>query len=296
MRLRWAWSLAILAATGAGCQVTRPGEDAPTRFDTPVRDTGIDAPPAPCTTSADCNDSIACTSDACAFGGVCEHVAQDALCTVAGEHCEIGVGCTAGSSDCSTPADCMVGRTYCDGLWTCIGGTCYVDTPRDCADGNACTDDICDDSLSGGAGGCRYEVADGCDGGTLLGDGGVAMCDPFVPATGYAGTFLMLPSPSSGCGGSAPSYRAMDLTFSVAAGTLSVSVSPGLDGAPFVMTGTAPTGASFDVMYSDGCFRGRLMGMFTCQGRFSGTFTGTYSGSCAICSGGAPFTVQGILR
>lgn len=295
MRLVWALALALSAASGAGCTVTS-GSDAGRPLDAPSRlDAGLDAPPTTCSSTSDCDDSIPCTNDVCAFGGVCEHTPLDALCPT-DQHCDVSRGCTTGSTDCVVQADCMVGRTYCDGIWTCIGGACYLDTARDCDDGNACTLDTCDDTAGGGSGGCVYETAAGCDGGVVLGDGGTPMCDPFVPATGYTGDFLILPTPSSGCGGSAPSYRAQSVVFSVSGGMLRAVVSPGLDGAPFTMTGAVPTGAAFDVSYDDGCFRGTLTGTFSCVDRFTGTFRGSYAGSCAFCSGGSPFSIQGILR
>ena len=165
MRLEWAWSLALVVSTGAGCTVMS-GSDAGRPMDAPRLDAVRDAPPTTCATTADCDDSIPCTNDACAFGGVCEHTALDALCPT-DQHCDLVRGCTTGTTECVTQPDCMVGRTYCDGLWTCIGGMCYLDTARDCDDGNACTVDVCDDTAGGGSGGCTYTTATGCDGGVV---------------------------------------------------------------------------------------------------------------------------------
>lgn len=297
MRLVWASVLcAALSPVAAGCTVTSGSSDAgPLPFDTPRPDAGRDAPPIACTSVADCDDRIPCTTDACVFGGVCEHTPLDALCAT-DQRCDPTRGCVTGATECVTQADCMVGRTYCDGTWTCIASVCYLDTPRDCDDGNDCTVDTCDDTAGGGAGGCTYATASGCDGGVVLGDGGVPACDPFDPTTGYTGEFLILPTPSSGCGISAPSYRAQSATFSVSGGQLRVLVAPGLEGTPFTLTGAVPTDASFSVSYDDGCFRGSLMGSFTCDDRFTGTFRGSYTGGCVACSGGAPFSVQGIAR
>jgi len=47
---------------------------------------------------------------------------------------------------CRTDAECDDGR-WCNGLERCDGGLCAAGTPVDCGDGNACTDDACDDTL-----------------------------------------------------------------------------------------------------------------------------------------------------
>jgi hypothetical protein len=73
---------------------------------------------APCTTIADCNDSNACTSDACS-SGICSHVAVN---------CADGDACTNDTCDTNTGL-CPHGPTNCD-------------------DGDACTTDSCN-SLTG---------------------------------------------------------------------------------------------------------------------------------------------------
>lgn len=192
---------------------------------------------------------------------------------------------------CSTDDDCRTGRTFCDGEWTCSDGHC-LGVPPDCDDGNACTIDTCTDDADagdadGGGGACAHAVAPGCSPPPDAGP-----CEPFDAARDYAGTFALSPIPSTGCGSVAPSYRVAAVTF--ARGTmLAAAAAPGLDGVPFSMTGALPGGASFDVTFDDGCFRGRLSGAFVCANRFEATFAGDYSGACSACSGGAPFAVIG---
>lgn len=283
MRLRLAWALALVSVTGAGCTVTS-GTDAGRPVDAPRMDAGRDAPVTTCTAVADCDDSLPCTNDNCAPGGVCEHLALDALCP-AGQVCDLTRGCTTSSSDCTTPEDCMVGRGFCDGLWTCIVGTCYASEPRDCDDGNECTVDSCDPAASGGAGGCSYVAATGCDAGAVPTDGGAPVCDPFVPATGYSGTFRVSPRQLLDCS-FLLSYNMQDVTFSVSGSTLTVTGAPSF---PAVLTGAVPTGSTFTVSGSSGCGAYTLTGTFSCANVFMGTFSRTLSSDCAICgSASAP--------
>lgn len=57
-------------------------------------------PPAPdCTTAAQCDDEIDCTTDSC-NAGTCVHTPKDTLCDSAQcEICTVGIGCVAGPKD-----------------------------------------------------------------------------------------------------------------------------------------------------------------------------------------------------
>ncbi|HJL15728.1 MAG TPA: hypothetical protein RMH99_08735 [Sandaracinaceae bacterium LLY-WYZ-13_1] len=243
-----------------------PGMDA--SFDAGPPDAG----PRTCDDDGDCDDGFGCTIDECVVGNVCEHEPLDARCEDA-ERCVVGRGCVTGTpTDCTDDGDCDDGMR-CNGTERCIRDMCIAGTPLDCDDGNPCTDDICDESATSG---CRYEVAEGCDGGTRLADAG-PMCDPFDPSTHYAGSFRMLPGQAcdAGLGGS---YTVSSLGFSVTGDTLTVTAGR------FTLTQTpVPTGPDFDVTGSDGCATVRLTGSFACETQFGGMWTATHTGSCSTC-------------
>ncbi len=73
---------------------------------------------APCLTSAECDDAVACTDDSC-DAGRCRHAP-------AHMRCDDGDACN--------------GTELCDPAQGCVGGTLIVCTD----DGNVCTDDVCD--------------------------------------------------------------------------------------------------------------------------------------------------------
>jgi hypothetical protein len=53
-----------------------------------------------CKSSLDCNDSIACTKDACGANGVCTHTPDDTKCdSTRCEVCSVGIGCVAGPTE-----------------------------------------------------------------------------------------------------------------------------------------------------------------------------------------------------
>lgn len=58
-------------------------------------------PPVPdCTTAAQCDDEIDCTTDSCNASGVCVHTPKDTMCDSAQcEVCTVGIGCVAGPKD-----------------------------------------------------------------------------------------------------------------------------------------------------------------------------------------------------
>lgn len=276
--------LSLLSASAfVGCTVESPTVDAG-RFDAPARDTGNpDTPPMACTTAAQCDDGVPCTFDDCIVGNVCDHMPLDSLCTGA-ERCDRLRGCMAG---CSTAADCNTDINFCDGMFACAGGTCVPASPRSCDDGNTCTVDTCDPTVVNGdvTGGCVYTLATGCDGGVGAGDAGMPVCDPFVPATGYTGTFRVAPVLSLDC---LEDYSIMNLAFSTAGGTLTVTGTPRFG---TTLTGAVPTGAEFTVTGSTACGDYTLTGRFVCANRFQGTFTSSFSGECSICGGGSTMVV-----
>lgn len=117
-------------------------------MDSSVADTGVaDTGPAPeCTTSADCNDglactgtetcvagrcvggtavacsdSVACTTDACTEpSGSCTHTPMDALCA-AGEACDVSLGCQPTSSCSESPCRLVAPQCGC-----AAGEGCYL--------------------------------------------------------------------------------------------------------------------------------------------------------------------------
>jgi hypothetical protein len=275
--LRAGTTSALLAMT-LGCTVAG-GADAGARLDTPVLDAGMDAGTRTCVTPSDCDDSLACTNDGCAVGNVCRHTPLDELCA-AGERCDLAVGCTAVTpTTCTTAAECDDGRA-CNGVEACVGSTgserCFPGTPLDCDDGNACTTERCDDAL----GGCQYEVAAGCDAGSVGPgpDAGVP-CDAFELATDVTGSFSVRPMQVASCTGSA-TYNITTADFSVAAGRLSVRLDR------FTLTGPAPTGPDFHVTFSDACATFDLSGSFTCADRWEGSWSATFGGAiCSLCPG-----------
>lgn len=86
---------------------------------------------AGCKTDADCDDSIACTLDACDPKlHVCTHAPRDALC-------DDGV--------------------FCDGVEVCDPAVGCAEAPRDCADAVSCTVDACDEATKS----CTHTPDDG---------------------------------------------------------------------------------------------------------------------------------------
>lgn len=107
----------------------------------------------------DCDDRVACTTDACSPTAGCTHVPNDAACTVLpGGTCNPSTGCQYPTC---TPATCVAGPCQ---TATCVGATCNVVdlctageiccagscAPAGCADPNPCTMDAC------GASGCTH--------------------------------------------------------------------------------------------------------------------------------------------
>ncbi len=237
----------------------------------PSRDAGHDAPTiASCATSAECDDGIACTFDACAVGNVCEHRAIDAMCAE-DERCVVGRGCVGGTpTECTTNADCDDHRR-CTGVEVCLLGACRVPEPYVCDDGNACTEDSCSDATDD----CVFRPI--CDGGFSGTDAG-PLCTPFVASEVYASSFVVPMAPSQGCA-VIPTYTASPITFSITGGTLTARATG------ITMTQSpAPSGADFDVREDRGCAHFRLVGSFSCGNQGVGTFTASFDAGCAPCA------------
>jgi hypothetical protein len=105
-----------------------------------------DATTAACTRNEDCNDNTACTRDLCLVGGVCEHTADNSMCS-AGQMCVSGRGCTTGGTrTCMSAAEC-------DDRIACTRDTCLVDgTCRNQPDNTQCTNgQVCNPTSGCGA-------------------------------------------------------------------------------------------------------------------------------------------------
>lgn len=102
--------LAAMLVTALGC-----GSNERAGFDAGAGDATTT-----CSTQAECDDHIACTRDTCIVGGVCQHDADNAMCT-APQTCQAGVGCAApGAMTCRALADC-------DDHIACTADTCLVE-------------------------------------------------------------------------------------------------------------------------------------------------------------------------
>ena len=183
---------------------------------------------APCVTSADCpDDGLWCTGTPECVDGGCVETPPDCsdgdpctqdLCDEELDRCAHppiedpppeGLG-TAGScadgvdNDCDgatdgddpgcvgclTADDCPDDGLWCTGTADCVGGAC-VETPPDCSDGDACTQDLCDEDFDrcahpvvadpppedlATAGSCTDGVDNDCDGLTDGEDLGCLAC------------------------------------------------------------------------------------------------------------------------
>jgi hypothetical protein len=272
--MRSAMTALAAACVAAAAFACAPGEeDSQSDVRSDVRDARDDgdvpveaeAEAAACTTVAQCDDGIACTTDLCRADGTCSHTADNSLCG-AGELCSLTEGCTTG---CITSADCSNG-VFCDGEEECLAGDCFAGTVPDCADGDVCTEDRCDAAEDH----CVHEriVMEGCD--SDAGDAGV----PFDPLVHYSGTFLFAPSQSQAC--PAMTYSVENLTFARTDTELTVS------GPPCAMVqAPPPSGADFAVLCTNGCGGSfSLTGTFSDSNNFAGHWTATFP-SCPSCSG-----------
>jgi len=109
-----------------GCTGSSATPDASVRVDAPLAEAtvGVDVTDATsgdavsrgCTSNAQCDDSIACTEDAC-LDVTCRHTAVPARCG-AGQTCDVRLGCQAGricgrDADCTDTDPCTMGE-HCD--------------------------------------------------------------------------------------------------------------------------------------------------------------------------------------
>jgi hypothetical protein len=135
-----------------------------------------------------CDDGNPCTADACNSSTGCTHAAVSGCCfvdadCVDGDQCTIdercvGGACTSQTRNCNDANPCtqdgcvptsgcvnipLIDGTSCadaqacDGIETCSGGTCQPGSPPDCNDGNACTNDVCNNVT-----GCQHPAVAGC--------------------------------------------------------------------------------------------------------------------------------------
>jgi hypothetical protein len=90
-----------------------------------------------CTTNAQCNDGIACTTDVCNMG-VCQNTPNNAVCSD-GQFCN-------GEEICNPSLGCFSGTPSCTVCQTCNGGTAQcVNLPNStpCSGGGMCIDGVC---------------------------------------------------------------------------------------------------------------------------------------------------------
>ena len=130
-----------------------------------------------CTTDAECDDGVSCTSDSCDVSiGACVNVPEDSACddgvdctsdvcsaatgcvaTPVNAACDDGIGCTSDTCDASAGCIATPGDLACDDGVTCTVDVCSEtsdcsQTPADalCDDGNGCTTNVC--ASTGGCG------------------------------------------------------------------------------------------------------------------------------------------------
>jgi hypothetical protein len=261
------WLAALLPACSPEADdtadVVRPEADV--RVDAEDGRVEAEAEARECSSSAECDDGVACTQDSCVAGGTCSNQPLDALCD-AGQRCVPPTGCT--SAVCTRNEDCF-DDDFCDGDEECAAGGCYEGPARDCNDGNVCTEDRCDDAEDR----CVYEpvVLEGCDV-----DGGDAAA-PFDPLVHYNGSFWLAPPQSQACG--AVTYSIDTVTFTRSDAELRVSGPP----CPGMVQAPPPAGADFAVSCTSGCATYALSGTFSNSNEFAGRWSATFSG-CPTCS------------
>jgi len=238
----------------------------------------MDAPAGGCTSSAQCDDRLACTDDECVFGGRCEHTAVNSRCG-AGERCFLDRGCASGTA-CRADADCndMVACTRdrcgaggaCENInddTTCTGG--QVCTSRGCAAPGTCgNDNDCNNR--------RFcDGVERCMGGRCA--AGTAMdCSDNDPCTGDVCNETMMRCdhpPVSPCGGAV-----MSGTYALSPAPMYMCGAGGLGPISSIMLSSTATGVTvtgFPAMLSG---PPQNMGMFTASGRESrGSCTWVYT-------------------
>lgn len=135
-----------------------------------------------------CDDGNPCTTDGCNSDTGCTHSALAGCCftdgdCVDGDQCTVNERCVSGTctsqarncndanpctqDGCLPAAGCLniplidgtscADPQACDGIETCGGGVCQAGTPPDCNDGNACTNDSCNNVA-----GCQHAAVPSC--------------------------------------------------------------------------------------------------------------------------------------
>lgn len=115
-------------------------------------------------TAPNCNDNVACTTDACnETNDNCTHTpnhgsCSDSLFCNGAEFCDPVLGCKDAADPCAPPLQCNESGDvcvsclnnsqcndglFCNGVETCVNGTCQSGTPPTCNDSIACTTDSC---------------------------------------------------------------------------------------------------------------------------------------------------------
>jgi hypothetical protein len=260
----------------------------------------VDAPAGQCTSSAQCDDRIACTDDECVFGGRCEHTAVNARCA-AGQRCFLDRGCASGTM-CRSNADCddMVActRDLCGADGSCqnvnddtrctMGQVCISTgcaAPGTCGNDNDCNNRrFCDGVERCMGGRCAAGTAADCsDNDPCTGDvcnEAMMRCDhpPVSPCGGAltSGTYTLSPPIMYRC----PSYSLgpiASVTITVSASNVQVS------GFPAPLSGPRPAAGMFAVTGRD--VSGNTFEL-SLQGNFTETtmFTGAFSVACPDCS------------
>lgn len=231
-----------------------------------------------CTSSAECDDAIACTVDSCGVDMMCHHMAVDSSCAT-NERCDAAMGCVM-RHGCATVADCTpVGETwwnFCDGDPMCdTEFGCSFPTPRACHDTDDCTIDTCDRAM-GTNGACIFA----CD---------TSRPECNCPTTGpsCAGHFQLTPAPTGSC-----STVSWDLTH-----VLITNVDGALTVAPDSLStpnGPMDTGASATTcptftatrQIPGGCTETyTMMATFTDEDHLTGTFDADFAGTCGVALG-----------
>ena len=209
-----------------------------------------------CANDSECNDNIPCTRDLCAAGGACTNVRNDSMCA-SGMRCSVVLGCVT-PPRCGADVDCADGR-FCNGDEVCSNGMCQAASGRNCADNDACTGDVCNESMQR----CDHPALNPCGGGQVM-----------------SGTY-MLSSPilyQCGAGQFGPVSSIM-LTASAAGIQVSGFGST-------TLTGPASTNGMFAVMGSEsrgGCtWRYTLTGAFTMPDRFTGSWNISFDACSAL--------------
>ena len=303
---RMAWGAGVMVAVLVACgpERTMPwpdasgdtsAHDAPSETDTGTR----------CASNTDCDDALACTTDLCLIGGVCQH---DSTCA-SGQFC--------GASGCSATRSCT-SNTDCDDSVACthdvcgVGGNCQnvrddslcdTGSMQTCsvalgciAAGRCGADADCDDArycngaercvMSAGAGTCTAGTAIACDDSDACTadqcDESSRMCmhTALNPCGGtvQSGHYTLSPAPSFTCAnGSIGPVSSIVLTATASSVTLT--------GFASTLTGGAPSGAMFSASgpwAAAGCSGTITMsGSFTSPGMFMGSWN-LSAGGCDI--------------